>query len=145
MTTVHALELGRLGVRVNCIVPSMVRTRLTLKVPGMDQAPPVDGPDPKDPAAIAPVVSYLVSSDCPLTGQTLAVRGGTVSTSRGWTLGERVHKDHEAWTVPELAQHLEALQLDDPFEHLAVALGTALGSQGREALQAMISAELDKP
>jgi NAD(P)-dependent dehydrogenase (short-subunit alcohol dehydrogenase family) len=144
MTTVHALELGRLGVRVNCIVPSMVRTRLTVQVPGMDQAP-ADGLDPKDPAAIAPIVSYLVSDGCPLTGQFLSVRGGTVSASRGWTLGEHVHKDHEAWTVPELAQHLEALPLDDPFEHLAAALGTALGSQGREALQAIISAELDRP
>lgn len=90
-------------------------------------------------------MSYLVSKDCPLTGQFLSVRGGTVSASRGWTLGDHVHKDREAWTAPELAQHLEALPLDDPFEHLAAALGTALGSQGREALQAMISAELDKP
>jgi NAD(P)-dependent dehydrogenase (short-subunit alcohol dehydrogenase family) len=144
MTTVHALELGRLGVRVNCIVPSMVRTRLTRQVPGMEQAPPAGGADPKDPAVVAPLVSYLVSRNCPLTGQFLSVRGGTVSASRGWTLGEHVHKDHAPWTVPELAERLEAMPLDDPFEHLAAALGTALGSQGREALQAMISAELDK-
>jgi NAD(P)-dependent dehydrogenase (short-subunit alcohol dehydrogenase family) len=145
MTTVHALELGRLGVRVNCIVPSMVRTRLTLQVPGMEQAPPEGGPDPKDPAVVAPLVSYLVGKGCPLTGQFLSVRGGTVSASRGWTRGGQVQKDGGAWTVPELAQHLEELPLDDPFEQLAAALGAALGSQGRGALQAMISAELDKP
>ncbi|WP_026928748.1 SDR family NAD(P)-dependent oxidoreductase [Glycomyces tenuis] len=144
MTTVHALELGRLGVRVNCVVPSMVRTRLTREVPGMDQAPPTDGPDPRDPSVVAPLVSYLVSQDCPLTGQFLSVRGGTVIACRGWTIGDQVHKDGEGWTVPELARQLESLPLDDPFERLAGALGTALGSQGREALQAMISAELDK-
>ncbi|MEU5872141.1 SDR family NAD(P)-dependent oxidoreductase [Glycomyces sp. NPDC047369] len=144
MTTVHALELGRLGVRVNCVVPSMVRTRLTLQVPGMDAAPPEGGPDPRDPAVVAPVVSYLVSPDCPMTGQFLAVRGGTVSTSRGWAHGEHVRTGDGAWTVPELARRLEALPLDDPFEHLAAALGPALGTQGREALQAMISAELDR-
>lgn len=145
MTTVHALELGRLGVRVNCVVPSMVRSRLTRGVPGMDQAPPDGGPDPKDPSVIAPIVSYLVSRGCPLTGQVLSVRGGTVSACRGWTLGEHVHKDGEAWTVPELARQLESLSLEDPFEQLAGALGTALGTQGREALGAMIDAELDKP
>ncbi|MEU6246959.1 SDR family NAD(P)-dependent oxidoreductase [Glycomyces sp. NPDC047010] len=144
MTTVHALELGRLGVRVNCVVPSMVRTRLTLQVPGMDRAPAEDGPDPRDPAVVAPLVSYLVGEGCPLTGQSFAVRGGTVSASRGWSLGEHVHKDGEAWTVPALAQELEALPLDDPFEHLAAALGPALGAHGRDALQAMIGAELDK-
>jgi NAD(P)-dependent dehydrogenase (short-subunit alcohol dehydrogenase family) len=132
MTTVHALELGRLGVRVNCIVPSMVRTRLTLAVPGMDQSPPAGGPDPKDPAVVAPLVSYLVSDGCPLTGQVMSVRGGTVSTCRGWTLGERVRKDGEPWTVPELARELEALPIEDPFERLAAALGTALGAQGRD-------------
>ena len=40
MTTVHAIELARLGVRVNCVSPSMARTRLTAELPGMAGAAP---------------------------------------------------------------------------------------------------------
>ena len=40
MTIVHALELGRLGVRVNCLSPSMIRTRTSMDVvPGFRQHP----------------------------------------------------------------------------------------------------------
>lgn len=141
MTTVHALELGRLGVRVNCVVPSMVRTRLTLGVPGMDDAP--DGPDPKDPAVVAPLVSYLVGPDCAFTGQVLSVRGGAVTPVRGWELGEGIEPEGTAWTQAELAARLGALPLQDPFERLAASLGAALGTQGRQDIEAMISAQLD--
>jgi NAD(P)-dependent dehydrogenase (short-subunit alcohol dehydrogenase family) len=143
LTTVHALELGRLGVRVNCIAPSMVRTRLTHGVPGMDQVAE-DGPDPKDPAMVAPLVSYLVGPDCPFTGQVLSIRGGTVFASHGWSLGEHIQKEDGPWTVAELGERLPDLPFADPFEQLAAALGAALGSQGREAVEAMIAAELDR-
>ncbi|MFC0114945.1 SDR family NAD(P)-dependent oxidoreductase [Kibdelosporangium aridum] len=63
MTISNALELARHGVRVNCISPSMARTRLTLEVPGVNA----------DPQAIAPVAAYLATEDCPLTGQVLGV------------------------------------------------------------------------
>ncbi|SDL19027.1 NAD(P)-dependent dehydrogenase, short-chain alcohol dehydrogenase family [Glycomyces sambucus] len=144
LTTVHALELGRLGVRVNCVAPSMVRTRLTHGVPGMDEAP-AEGPDPNDPAMVAPLVAYLAGPDCAFTGQVLSIRGGTVLASHPWTLGEHVHKEDGAWTVEELAERLPGLPLDDPFDTLAAALGAALGEHGREAIQAMVAAELDKP
>ncbi|MFD6138789.1 hypothetical protein [Promicromonospora sp. NPDC060271] len=48
------------------------------------------------------------------------------------------------WAVPELARELGALPLDDPFDKLEAALGAALGAKGRDALQAMIGADLDK-
>ncbi|GAA1680531.1 SDR family oxidoreductase [Glycomyces endophyticus] len=143
LTTVHALELGRLGVRVNCVAPSMVRTRLTHGVPGMDEAP-ADGPDPKDPAMVAPLVSYLAGPDCAFTGQVLSIRGTTVLASNGWSLGEHVTKEGGPWTAAELGDALAGLPLEDPFDKLAAALGAALGTQGREAIEAMIAAELDK-
>jgi NAD(P)-dependent dehydrogenase (short-subunit alcohol dehydrogenase family) len=144
MTTVHALELRRLDVRVNCVSPSMVRTRLTIPVPGMDQTPPDGKLDPKDPAVVAPLVAYLVSEGCPLTGQVLSVRGGSIAVNHGWARGAQINKEDELWTVPELAEHLTALPLEDPFDRLATALGDALGIRGRADLEAMINAELDE-
>ncbi|MGW5053691.1 SDR family NAD(P)-dependent oxidoreductase [Actinokineospora sp. NPDC004072] len=143
MTTVHALELRRFGVRVNCVSPSMVRTRLTAPVPGMDRAAPEGELDPKDPAVVAPLVTYLVSPGCPLTGQVLSVRGGTITLNRGWSAGPGITKDGALWTVPELAERLAELPAADPFDHLHAALGDALGAPGRAALESMINAQLD--
>ncbi|MFS8101867.1 SDR family NAD(P)-dependent oxidoreductase [Lentzea alba] len=120
MTTVHALELRRLGVRVNCVSPSMVRTRLTATLPGMT-----------DPGVVAPLVTYLVSDGCPLTGQVLSVRGGSVAVNRGWSLGPRVDGGDEPWTVAALAGALAAVEMDDPFDTLTTALGGALGLSRR--------------
>jgi hypothetical protein len=140
---VSALELGRYGVRVNCISPSMARTRLTLAVPGMSQEPPTGRFDPLHPAASAPVAAYLASSACPLTGQVLSVRGGTVAVNHGWTLGAHVHKDG-LWSVDELAEKVKELPMDDPFDKLAEALTGALGAVGRTQLQGMINTLLDQ-
>ncbi|MGW5382304.1 SDR family NAD(P)-dependent oxidoreductase [Nocardia sp. NPDC003963] len=142
MTTVHALELRRLGVRVNCVSPSMVRTRLTESVPTMAENPGPDAFDPKDPIVLAPVVGYLVGPGCPLTGQVLSVRGGSVAVNHGWRRGEQVDRD-ALWTIPELAAALEGLPLEDPFERLAEALGGALGTAGRAELEALVAAQLD--
>ncbi|MBE1584025.1 SDR family NAD(P)-dependent oxidoreductase [Nonomuraea angiospora] len=143
LTTVAALELGRYGVRVNCISPSMARTRLTLAVPGMSQEPPAGRFDPLSPAVNAPVAAYLASSACPLTGQVLSVRGGTVAVNRGWSLGGHIHKDG-LWSVEELAERVKELPMDDPFDKLAQALTGALGTVGRAQLQEMINALLDQ-
>ncbi|MFI6813557.1 SDR family NAD(P)-dependent oxidoreductase [Nonomuraea sp. NPDC050328] len=142
LTTVAALELGRYGVRVNCLSPSMARTRLTLAVPGMSEEPPAGRFDPLHPAACAPVAAYLASPACPLTGQVLSVRGGTVALNRGWSLGDHMHKDG-LWSVEELAEKVRELPADDPFDKLAQALSGALGSVGRARLQEMINSLLD--
>ncbi|WP_188189609.1 SDR family NAD(P)-dependent oxidoreductase [Nonomuraea sp. SYSU D8015] len=143
LTTVAALELGRYGVRVNCISPSMARTRLTLAVPGMSQEPPAGRFDPLHPAASAPVAAYLAGATCPLTGQVLSVRGGTVAVNHGWSLGGHIHKDG-LWSVEELAEKVKELPMDDPFDKLAQALTGALGTVGRDQLQEMINALLDQ-
>ncbi|WP_260479198.1 SDR family NAD(P)-dependent oxidoreductase [Kibdelosporangium aridum] len=175
MTISSALELGRYGVRVNCISPSMARTRLTSAVPGATA----------DPQAIAPVAAYLATEDCPLTGQVLAVsaashapseavsaaprapselgndrggqsvprlhgdsvprlRGGAVTINNGWSPGARVYPAGSTWTVAELAAALGELPFTDPFEKLAAALASALGTAGRDEIQRMINAQLDE-
>ncbi|MEV0649589.1 SDR family NAD(P)-dependent oxidoreductase [Phytomonospora sp. NPDC050363] len=144
MTTVHALELGRMGVRVNCVSPSMVRTRLTEHVPGMP-APVTEGFDPTGPEVTAPLTAYLASADCPLTGQVLSVRGGTIALNRPWSLGPHVERHDRPWTVAELARELSGLDVGDPFADLAASLKGALGGAdfgSRAAVQEMIDAVL---
>ncbi|RKT89168.1 NAD(P)-dependent dehydrogenase, short-chain alcohol dehydrogenase family [Saccharopolyspora antimicrobica] len=143
MTTVHALELKRLGVRVNCVSPSMVRTRLTTEVPGMQQTPEA-GLDPKDPITVAPLVAHLVHPDCTLSGQVLSVRGGSIAVNHGWSRGDRIDKEGELWTTGELAEGLARLNLEDPFDRLATAIGGALGVEGREQFEELVNANLDK-
>ncbi|MBG0815526.1 SDR family NAD(P)-dependent oxidoreductase [Planomonospora sp. ID82291] len=142
LTAVAALELGRYGVRVNCVSPSMARTRLTLAVPGMGAEPPADRFDPLHPAAVAPVAAYLAGPSCPFTGQVLSVRGGTVAVGQGWSLGGHIRKDGR-WSVEELAGKIKELPMDDPFDKLALALTGALGATGRAELQGMIDTLLD--
>ncbi|SDM47091.1 SDR family NAD(P)-dependent oxidoreductase [Allokutzneria albata] len=144
LTVVNALELGRYGVRVNCLSPSMARTRLTATVPGMGQIPEEGAFDPLHPGVCAPVAAYLAAEDCPMTGQVLSVRGGSVAINQGWSRGAQIAKDDAPWTVAELRTALAELPRDDVFDSLGTALGGALGSGGRDKLQQMINALLDR-
>jgi len=114
---VVATELGRYGVRSNTIVPA-ARTRLTEAVPSVKQlmAAPEEAHafDVYDPANVSPVVAYLVSADCPLTGRTFYVRGGLVTAVDSWRRGPELDRPSR-WTVKELAAELPQLVagLDD--------------------------------
>jgi len=128
MTIVHALELSRLGVRVNCLVPSMIRTRTSLDfVPGFSDAPPEGQFDPRDPIRIAPVAAYLATAGCPMTGQFLAVRGGTVTLLRNWSSDGQVERGDRAWTVAELRPELEGVPRPDVLADLMHFFEEAVG------------------
>ena len=135
MTIVHALELSRLGVRVNCLSPSMIRTRTSSDVvPGISDTPPDDGFDPRDPMRMAPVAAYLATAGCSMTGQFLAVRGGTVTLLRNWTRDGHVQCDDQPWSVNQLAHVLEALPRPDVMADLMNDLEEALGKDGAATL-----------
>lgn len=109
LTEVAALELERYGVRVNAIAP-VARTRLTLATPGMgaifaEEVPEGDF-DAFSPANIAPVVVYLASPGCPLTGKVLAVQGGAVSLLQGWNTKDTVETDGP-WSLDKLPAQLD--------------------------------------
>jgi NAD(P)-dependent dehydrogenase (short-subunit alcohol dehydrogenase family) len=110
-TIVCAKELGRYGVRVNCIGP-YARTRLTLQTPGLDErvkAP--DDPDTFDvwdPANVSPLVAYLATEDCPFNGTVFHTFAGQVGIFHGWTIGETVEQDHR-WNIDELRTALKPI------------------------------------
>jgi NAD(P)-dependent dehydrogenase (short-subunit alcohol dehydrogenase family) len=105
MTETNALELGRYGVKVNCVAP-VARTRLMTNTPGTaDRIGEPDEPDAFDeyhPANVSPVVAMLASADCPFTGRVFQVRGTKVGLCDGWRLDDIVFGD-ERWTAGELA------------------------------------------
>ena len=100
MTVIAAKELERYGVLVNAIAPGAL-TRMTedLQRPG-GQEKPADW-EPRSPAHIAPLVAWLGSSDCSVTGRVFNVRGGNISVAEGWHAGPATTKDGP-WTTEEM-------------------------------------------
>ncbi len=92
MTLVAAAELGRYGVGVNAIAP-VARTRMTEGAfPEMMAAGSGAGPesfDAMDPANNSPVVAWLASADCDITGRVLEIEGGQICVEEGWRHGPR--------------------------------------------------------
>ncbi|MGH3968349.1 MAG: SDR family oxidoreductase [Mycobacterium sp.] len=107
LTLIAAEELDRYGVRVNAIAP-IARTRLTLATPGMGSlmAEPEDGElDLFTPANIAPLVAYLATEKCPITGKVYAVQGGAISRLGGWHDVETIETDGP-WLIDDIAARL---------------------------------------
>jgi len=113
MTLVAAAELGRYGVRVNGIAPA-ARTRLTVDVPmigEMMKAPEDPGAfDPFHPKHVSPLVAWLVSEDCPLSGQLFGVQGGAIQKLSGWQVGDGITTDGD-WTIDNIAAQLGAARV----------------------------------
>ncbi len=110
-TTIIAEELIRYGVRVNAIAPA-ARTRMTEQTPGLSdivQAPKDAAQfDSWDPANVSPLVAYLSTEGCPVTGKVYFVQGGQIRLFQPWTMTETLEKD-DRWTVAELQTEMQRL------------------------------------
>lgn len=108
LTLVAAEELERYGVRANAIAP-VARTRLTLATPGMGAifAQEVEEGefDAFSPANISPLVAYLATEKCPVTGKVFAVQGGCIQELQGWHITRTVETD-APWTIDGVREHL---------------------------------------
>jgi NAD(P)-dependent dehydrogenase (short-subunit alcohol dehydrogenase family) len=108
LTLVAAEELERYGVRVNAIAP-IARTRLTLATPGMGAffAMEVEEGevDPFAPEHISPLVAYLATEKCPVTGKVFAVQGGAISELGGWHTVKTIETDGD-WHIDDIAARL---------------------------------------
>ncbi len=104
-TVIAAAELAQYGVRVNAVAP-LARTRLTESVPALAKrmAAPVDPQafDAWHPANVAPVVAWLSSAACPVTGRVFLAQGGRVELYRPWSVEATAEKDGR-WSPAELA------------------------------------------
>jgi NAD(P)-dependent dehydrogenase (short-subunit alcohol dehydrogenase family) len=104
-----AVEAAADGVLANCISP-MAATRMNDLVPERNLTR-------LRPEQVSPVVCFLASERCTLTGEILAVGGGTVArtfvaTTAGWRAGRDVA------VTPELvATHLD--EILDTADHIA--------------------------
>lgn len=109
LTLVAAEELSRYGVRVNAIAP-VARTRLTEATPGFGdvmRSTMEDGViDLFHPANISPLVAYLSTEKCPLTGQVFAVQGGSLQRLQGWTVTHTVETD-DPWSLDAVREGIE--------------------------------------
>jgi NAD(P)-dependent dehydrogenase (short-subunit alcohol dehydrogenase family) len=107
LTLIAAEELDRYGVRVNAIAP-IARTRLTLATPGMGalMAEPEDEElDLFSPANISPLVAYLATEKCPITGAVYAVQGGAISRLAGWHDTDTIETEG-IWEIDDIAARL---------------------------------------
>jgi NAD(P)-dependent dehydrogenase (short-subunit alcohol dehydrogenase family) len=109
LSQIAAKELARYGVVSNCVVPG-ARTRLTLSSPGLPEImeAPADGFDVWDPANVAPLVAYLAGADCPFTGETFYIQGGTVRRLEPWTLIGDSIENPVRWELDDLAEAMKA-------------------------------------
>jgi NAD(P)-dependent dehydrogenase (short-subunit alcohol dehydrogenase family) len=100
MARIAGAELGRYGVTVNAIAPG-ARTRMTESLFPESMAVPAEGFDRADPANVSPLVVWLGSDDCDVTGQVFHVSGGVITVVNAWRHGPTADKG-DRWEPKEI-------------------------------------------
>lgn len=111
MTVIAAQELSRYGIRVNAVAPS-ARTRLTESTPGLAEmvAAPTEAArfDEWDPANVSPLVAWLASASCVVTGRVFYAFGGTIQPMTGWVRDAGLSQN-ASWSMEAIAEELPPL------------------------------------
>lgn len=97
-TLVAAAELSRYDIGVNGIAPS-ARSRMTEEAFAEMMRAPTTGFDAMDPANVSPLVVWLGSASCDVTGRMFEIAGGQLSVADGWQHG--VVFDKSAMFAPD--------------------------------------------
>jgi hypothetical protein len=54
---------------------------------------------------VSPLVAWLATEDCPVSGQLFAVQGGSIQPMRGWELEEPITTDGD-WTIDDIKERI---------------------------------------
>ncbi len=113
LMNVLAIEGAKNDIKVNAIAP-VAGTRMTQELLG-----PLA--DKLEPALVSPVVAYLASEACDVTGEVYSVAGGTVSRMFvGLTQGWFKHPDNDGALTPEdVEENLDSIR--DEADYLVPA------------------------
>jgi len=98
LTIQQASEWSAYGVRVNAVAPD-ARTRMTAGI-FYDEAAP-DGWDEKDPGNVSPLMVWLGSPACDVTGRVFEASGGQLNVCDGWQRGPVVTIGDRPMTATE--------------------------------------------
>ena len=104
--------MSRFGVKLNAIAPA-ARTPMTEVVFAQTMAKPETGFDPMDPANVSPLVVWLASAECQVTGRTFEVEAGIISVADGWQHGPREDRG-DRWPVSEIGPAVDRLIAQAP-------------------------------
>lgn len=106
---VLAIEGASKGIKANAIAP-IAGTRMTQELLG-----PMA--DKFDPAYVSPVVAYLSSEDCAVSGEVFSVAGGSVSRMFvGLTPGWFKHPDTDGMlTIEDVQEHLDEIRSEEGY------------------------------
>jgi NAD(P)-dependent dehydrogenase (short-subunit alcohol dehydrogenase family) len=104
LTRVWAQEGAKYNIKANAIAP-VARTRMTEDLLG----PLVEK---LDPALVSPIVAYLVSEDCPVTGEIYSVGGGRVARV---FIAEGPGYFKKDLTVEDVRDNFEAIRSEADF------------------------------
>ncbi len=99
LTIQQAAEWGRYGVLVNAVAPD-ARTRMTAGV-FYEAEPPSAGWDAKAPENVSPLVVWLGSPDCDVSGRVFECTGGQLNVCDGWQHGPVMSVGERTMTTAE--------------------------------------------
>ena len=107
LTIQQASEWGRYGVLVNAIAPD-ARTRMTEGIFYSSDDVQEGAFDEKAPENVSPLVVWLASPECDITGRTFEATGGQLNVCDGWQHGPVQSVGDRQITVEEISDLVHA-------------------------------------
>ena len=99
-------EWGQYGIKVNGIAPD-ARTRMTEGIFYDAEIP--EGWDEKNPENVSPLVVWLSSRDCNVTGRIYEISGGKINLCDGWRHGPSEEVEGRKFEVSEIGVVVDRL------------------------------------
>ena len=112
LTQVGGVEFARYDIKINAIAPS-ARTQMTETAFGDRMKAPETGFDAMHPGNVSPLVVWLASGDCDVTGRVFEIEGGAISVADGWQHGTAINK-RARWEVGEVGAAVHELIAQAP-------------------------------